>query len=365
MKRLYAILILALVALSTFAGRAVAANTFVVFPIEASAKYKNDARVMTKMLRSEIDGFSGTKVYGTKGATCRGIGSAKRIRRERGVDAVVIGELTTLGGELQLLIDVVWEDDVHSYSAQLESTAEFPKIVHRLAEAIRYRKNYEAARGVDSISKAEMYPYKNKIHGMWKYGFSLAMIAPMSGTYLDAGYMIGLLPRFRYEIAQVAIEGETGVYYADNTALGLSLSGIPLELATHYYFMNADISPYVGASFGAHLLFTDLHTESRPSEVDPDKTAQVWDYTENYWMFTVGAYAGLELLRTHTMNVNFRVGYRYGFVDFGETLAGLDTPNGAHGLFMQVGITWDIPTRSYKRHHSDRYRYNKRRRYRD
>ncbi|MDP8222526.1 MAG: hypothetical protein P9L99_04135 [Candidatus Lernaella stagnicola] len=355
MKHTWAMLLTITAALLLPAGAAHAAKTFIVFPIQTTETYEHDARVMSRLLRNEIDAQDDTKVLGTQGKSCNSLSAAKKIRRARDVDAVVIGELTTLGGELQLLVDAVWDDDVFHYSEQLESTGEFTKIVGRLAKAIRDRKSYESARGVDSVSEAEMYPYKNKVHGMWKLGFALGMIAPLSDTYLGADYLVGILPRFRYEIAQIAIEGETGYYYADQTAAGYSLGAIPLEISVHYYLMNADISPFLGATFGAHLLFTNPRTEEKQSSVYTNETSSSFEYDDTYWLFSIGAYAGIELLRTHTFNVNLRAGYRYGFVDFGDALIGTDATNGAHGVFVQIGVTFDLPTASYKKHHHDRY----------
>jgi hypothetical protein len=310
-----------------------AAETFVVFPIKASKAYQNDARVMTKMLRNELEGFADTKVYGTAGESCNTISCAKKIRQKRGVNAVIVGELTTLGGELTLLLDAAWADDVYSYNPGLADVNEFKKLKHRLAESIRFRKEWESARGVDSVASEEREPYRNKVHGMWKFALALGMVAPMDDTYLGAEYLIGGKLGFRYEIANIGIEGLAGYYGSSNLAHGLAASEIPIQIGAHYYLFNSDISPYLGAAFGAHAIFLDHHDTNDFYSVD--------DNRQDYWMFTVAPYIGVELLRTHTFNVNFRGGYQYGFVDFDEADAAPDTVNnGAHGLFLQVGITF-------------------------
>lgn len=365
MKRFAASLSLAVLLLAAGSGWAWAREvSLVVLPIHAEAQYAHDAEVMTRLLRNELEGIKDTTIIDAPGKVCHQIKCAKSVRKNYDADAAVIGELTTFGGKLTLLIDAVWEDEVLSYNPALEEIAEYTKIVGRLADSIRNRKPWEAARGVDSVSVEEMYPYKNKVHGMWKVGGSLGMFAPMGDTLLGADYLVGLLPRFRYEIAQIAIEGESGVLYTDSMASGDSLTAIPIELSTHYYLMNSDFSPYFGATFGAHLLFTGLRQVRQESQVMGQEDTYTWDYDDNYWMFVVGGYAGLELLRTHTLNVNFRLGYKYGFVDFDEATLPEGVDNGAHGVYFQVGITFDLPTVSYKTNHSDRYRYNKSRHFR-
>lgn len=337
----------AVLALSLLAGAA-RAETFIVLDFKADSARANDARVMAKMLRSEMSQLDDTRVNDAGDERCYSVKCAKQIRRERSVDAVIIGELTVFGGQLTLLLDVVWKDDIFSYNPGLADVQEYRKIVKRLAESIRRRDTYESTRGVDSVSQEEMDPYKNKIKGMWKLGFSLGMLAPVADTMLGADAVIGILPRFRYEIANVGIEGETGVYYSSNLVDEHSLTAFPLEFSTHYYFMNSDISPFVGATFGIHLMYLDFSLEQEEDSYDENGTYREGSYyfahEDTFWMFTVGAYAGLELLRTHTFQINFRAGYKYGFVDFGETLDMVEEANeGAHGVFLQVGVTFSMP----------------------
>ncbi|MDP8222527.1 MAG: hypothetical protein P9L99_04140 [Candidatus Lernaella stagnicola] len=332
MQRHYFLIVF--VALLTLAFAAPAtAETFVIFPIKASAKYRNDARVMTKLLRNELENLPQTKVYGTQGESCSDVGCAKQIRKKRGVDAVIVGELTTLGGQLTLLLDAAWADEVYSYDTGLADVTEFKKLRGRLAKAIRNRDDWAGGRGVDSVAQDETHPYRNKVHGMWKFGLAMGMVAPMSDTYLGADYLIGGKLGFRYEIANVGIEGAGGYYGSSNLAHGLKASEIPIELGAHYYFMNSDISPFLGAKFGAHAIFLDHRDTDDYYSVDDDR--------QDYWMFTVAPYLGVELLRTHTFNINFRAGYQYGFVNFDEADAAPDdVKNGAHGVFFQVGVTF-------------------------
>jgi len=334
-------LLCAVLALATSAGAARAA-TFIVQDFKADGSQANDARVMAKMLRTELGNLNDTRVYDEGDERCFSVKCAKRIRRERGVDAVVVGELTVFGGQLTLLLDVVWKDEIFSYNPGLADVQEYRKIVKRLAESIRKRDTFESTRGVDSVSKEEMDPYKNKIKGMWKLGFSLGMLAPVADTMLGADAVIGILPRFRYEIANVGIEGETGVYYSSNLVDEHSLTAFPLEFGTHYYFMNRDFSPFLGATFGVHLLYLDFHMEQEEDTYE-EEGDYYFAHEDTFWMFTVGAYAGIELLRTHTFQINFRAGYKYGFVDFGDAALAEGVNEGAHGVFMQVGVTFSMP----------------------
>lgn len=329
MKR-HVLFICAAVALTLALAGAAAAETLIVFPFSAPAQYQHDARIMQKMLKNELENLPNTTLYGTQDATCATIACAKKIRQQRGVDAVVVGEVTTFGGALTLLIDVVWADEVLNYNPGLADVNEFKKVKSRLAKAIRNRDSWEGQRGVDSVAREEQHPYKQKVHGMWRFGAGLAMLAPLADTYLGASYLIGGKLMFRYEIAKVGIEGAVGYLGSSNLAHGLTVTEVPIEIGAHYYLLNSDISPFIGAAFGAHAVFLD--------HADTDGYYAVDDNSQDYWMFTVAPYAGLELLRTHTFVINFRAGYRYGFVDFDEVEADKQLENGAHGPFLQVGI---------------------------
>lgn len=332
------IILLVVMAWTAWAGLALA-ESFIIFPIKANrSSDTEDVRIMSKMLENELRALNNTKVLGTQGEKCGNIKCAKEIRKARGVDAVVVGEMSYFGGKRVLMLDVAWADAVYSYDPSLMDIQEFKKLKSRLAKAIRNREDWESVRGVDTVSDEEKEPYKQKVHGMWKFGFGMGMLAPMSNTFLGADYLMGFRGLFRYEITNIGIEGGAGFYYSSNLAYGLTMTEVPIELGAHYYFMNSDFSPFAGLMVGAHPIW--VNHEEIDDEV-PDK------YKDNtsYWMFTLAPYIGVELLRTHTFQINFRAGYQYGFVEFDEIdmeneIAKDEINEGAHGFFFQVGVTF-------------------------
>jgi hypothetical protein len=324
-------------------------KSFIVFPIKASSNYDHDARTMSKLLRNELDNLKDTDVRGTQGTDCHEVSCAKKIRNNRNVDCVVIGELTTLGGSLTLLMQAVWGDETYNYNITLAGTSEFQKVVKRLAEAIRDRSSWEGKRGVGSVAKSEQYPYTGKVHGMVRFGANIGMIAPLDDTYLGGDYLTAINAVFRYEISQVGIEVDAGLVYSntldevvlerrdeqgnvgETIKVRYVMTQYPLNIGAHYYFIDGDISPFIGG--GGGISYMVLTKDSDRSE-GPEESS--------YWMFTVRGYAGVEFLRTHTFQMNLRAGYTYGFINFGNENLELknDNKKGAHGVLIQLGFTF-------------------------
>lgn len=308
-----------------FAADLASAATFLVYEFDSAGVDETTAKLVSSLVRAELAAQPKTRVIPGEGK-CFEEACARAAREESKADAVVVGKLITLGKSTSLSVQAVWKKETLNYRVLMEDIGEINVLAPRLATAIAEKRTFVDAATVTTISEREKTMYK-RVEGDFSWGPALGVLVPVNNSYggADILYSIDLL--FRYEIEHLGFEFDTGIYFSDGSDEKAQAYEWPLDFAMMYYFFDTDHSPFVGGSVGLHSIGVTLPKEEIEEEDDEDKE----DYFHS-WTASVSGFVGYELLRTHTLHVSFRAGYRYGF-------AALDGP-GAHGPFLNIAMTF-------------------------
>ena len=311
--------VLTIVLLMTGVATGASAESFAIHTLGSEGITPAEAMLVTGLLRAEVAQINKGPVNLVENTECYEEACAKKMVQGVAVDAVVVGKIYQLGDSITLSLDVVRKKETLHYRVVLEKIDEINRIAPRLADAIVSKRGYGESITVSSVSSYEAEKYK-KVQGDFSWGPSLGFLVPVNNSYggADIIYTIDLL--FRYEIAHMGFEFDTGVYFNDNGSEDTGAGEWPLDFAMYYYFFEKDNTPFVGGSFGLHYIGLSVDQDSE----DEDSFGA--------WTPSVSAFAGYELLRTHNLHISFKLGYRTGFV-------ALDGP-GAHGGFFAMAMTF-------------------------
>ena len=304
---------------SLFFACPVFAKTFVMYELKAEGIDETTSGLVTGLLRSELSRVNQGDVRMVETERCYETACAREALARHKADAVIVGTIVKIGKSHTITMDVVWKKDTFHYKMILAEIEEINRLASRLAEAIVFKKSFDEAVSTKTVSKLEEETYR-RVKGDFSWGPSLGFIAPIGGSYGGANMLYTIDLVFRYEIARLGFEFETGIYFNDQGSDDASAREWPLDFSMLYYFMDSDHSPFVGGSFGLHFIgvTTDLDEENEE------------DYGS--WTPSVAGYFGYEMLRTHTFHFAVRAGYRGGF-------AALDGP-GAHGAFLALAMAF-------------------------
>ena len=322
--------IMMLTALIAYAGVA-HAKTFIVYDFDPGDTSSKDVYVMGELLRAEMEEIPKSYVKEAPNKKCYTVSCAKQTLQSRGVDAVVIGTVMELGDNKILMVKAVWENKTYRYKVSLEDTEEFEDLAERLATAIVTKGTFEEEMGMDSVAKREQDPNKRKVHGDFSVGAGLGVWKPLSDSYLGADYLYMFTGFLRYELADIAVDLESGMYYSNNIGDDIHITEVPIDVSLLYYFSKRDRSPFVGGTFGIHMI--SLKDDS-DQPVYKDST---------YWAPHFGGFVGYEFGRAQVLSFSARAGYKADLVTFEKEEGALedeDVGEGAHGPFFAIAITF-------------------------
>ena len=322
MKRIATALIVVL-AVVIFAGPALA-KTFVMHPLAGQGVDASTANLLSALIRSELARVSGATVR-TLDAPCHEEACAKETLTIARADMVLVGQVLKIGESHTLDLMAVWPKVTLKYKAVLEKIDEINRIAPRLAEAVANKNTFEQAITVTTVSMHEEKQYR-KVQGDFSWGPSLGFLVPIGQSYGGTDILYDIELVFRYETAHLGFEFGTGAYFSDSGSDDSAAAEWPLDFAMMYFFSDQDHSAFVGGSFGLHYI--SVTTNIGQDETKDEQGEKRYDA----WTPSVSAFGGYELLRTHTLHVAIRAGYRTGFV-------ALDGP-GAHGAFLAVAMTF-------------------------
>jgi hypothetical protein len=324
MKKIAITIAAAMIIMAMTAGSALA-ESFIVYDFKAKSSQRNDARVMAKILATELNSMSDTRAAHKAGKKCYSVSCAGSSREKYGVDAVVVGQIERLQGEILFFYDAVWADDVITEKINLANLEEFDRLAPRIAEAIRNKKTFAELMGIDSVSKKEEHPSWAKQTGDFSIGLGLGAMAPLNGSYLDAAGIYQFSFGFKYELLDYGLELDLGYGFGESSKSGYSIREFPIDFSFLYYFSKRDRGPFIGATFGVHGIDI-LQDHSGGFDNGIDK-----------WAVMTGGFVGYELGRAQTVSFHGRIGYKAYYVDFEEY--GYDN-NIVHGPFLMIGLSF-------------------------
>ncbi len=325
------LLFLIVLATSVATVSAAQAKTFIVYDFDAGETSDRDVRVMSELLRSEMEEIAKTYVKEAPDKTCYSVSCAKQTLQSRGVDAVVIGTVMILGSNKIIMVKAVWDSKTYRYKVPLENPEDFEYLAERLATAIVGKTTFDQEMGMDSVAKREQDPNKRKVHGDFSVGAGLGVWKPLGDSYLGADYLYMFTAFLRYELTDIAIDLESGIYYSNSVGNEIYISEVPIDVSVLYYFSKRDRSPFIGGTFGIHMI-----TLKDDSDVRVYKDA-------TYWAPHFGGFLGYELGRAQVLSFSARVGYKANLVSFEKVEGALedeDVGEGAHGPFFAIAITF-------------------------
>ena len=322
MKR-HLVLIIAVVMVLAFAQSAFA-DRFVVYDFKSKSSLKSDARTMAKLLRSDLDKLSETKIITVPAASCSSISCARKTLRQKNADAVVIGEIDYLGSKMYLFVKAVWDSEVISYEIPLAGVEEFARVSERLAKSIKERKTFESEMAMDSVTHDEKDPFAIKQKGDFSLGLSVGAWAPLSDSYLGAGGLYNFYIQLKYEVADLGFELDTGYVYGNSPDLNLSIREYAVDFSVLYYFAKRDRTPFIGGVFGLHgIKLVDNDNGSVDSGIDK-------------WAPVMGGFVGYEFGRAQMFSFHVRLGYKAQYLNLNE----YSQDEIAHGPFLGIGVSF-------------------------
>jgi hypothetical protein len=323
MKSLRAILT-AIAAILVLTGTAFS-QSFIVYDFQTSKGLRSDARVMGKMLRTDLEQQKGVRVKNRPSQSCSKVQCAKKTRNSRNVDAVIIGELDYLGGSLHMFASAVYANKIIRYDIRLKNVEEFNRLSERLAIAIVNRESFEKEMGMDSVASSEKAPFRQKQMGDFSIGLLVGGWAPLSGSYLDAPGLYQLYFQLKYELADLGFELNTGYFHGTSQNLGLTIREYGIDFAMLYYFSKNDRSPFVGGTVGVHGVELVDGTDNG------DLGTNVSTYSP-----VGGLFVGYEFGRAQFMSFHARLGYKLQYLNQED----YDKDNFAHGPYLTLGVSF-------------------------
>ncbi len=329
MKRTLFLIVAAMAVLASAASAQ--AKNFIVYDFDPGDASVNDVQVMGELLRAEMEQIPKTKVKEAPGKKCYEVTCAKQTLQSRGVDAVVVGKVMMLGSHKIIMVKSVWDNKTYRYKVPLENPEEFEDLAERLATAVVKKTSFEAEMGMDSVARREQDPNKRKVHGDFSVGAGLGVWKPLSDSYLGADYLYMFTGFLRYELADIAVDLESGMYYSNNIGDDIYITEVPIDVSLLYYFSKKDRSPFIGGTFGIHMISLK---DDADEPVYKDST---------YWAPHFGGFLGYELGRAQVLSFSARAGYKADLVTFEkveDAQEDEDVGDGAHGPFFAIAITF-------------------------
>ena len=197
-----------------------------------------------------------------------------------------------------LLLKVTFESPIgtaiESNTLQLARIEEMPVAATRMADAIVNHKPVADTAKMNTLVGEETRPYEKK-QGELSIGAGVFGFGAFNSD-VAAGY--GVYAQLFYEVLRYGVGAELRAGGSSFDSGDASMTSI--SLSSRYFFMDGDITPFVGGGFGV-MWFSDRGDTSVPPPISGPNTVYYYDDYQRFEGSGIAAHGdvGVEFLRMH------------------------------------------------------------------